>query len=37
MMDPLSFGWAMTGAISFMFGGWIAYVPIWIIAKFSLS
>jgi len=36
MPEPLTFLGAMDNAIAFMFAGWVAYVPIWVIAKFSL-
>ncbi len=36
-MDPLSFSYGIGGALAFMFAGWLVYVPIWVISKFSLS
>lgn len=37
MPEPYSGAWALTGALSFMFAGWIVYVPIWVISYFSLK
>lgn len=36
-MEPLTFLGGMQGALAFMFAGWVAFIPIWVIAKFSLS
>lgn len=36
MPEPLTFTEGMLGGLQFVFAGWVAYIPIWVVAKFSM-
>lgn len=36
MPDPLTFMGGFSDALQWMMFGWIGFVPIWVVAKFSL-
>lgn len=34
-MEPLTLTSAVAGGLAFMFAGWVVFIPIWIIARFT--